>query len=52
MTIEVECDEKSDLKSGYIAAFWGDINELGCPNFCRECKGICESNQDIIVAGA
>lgn len=29
----------------------GDINELGCPSFCQQCKGEGEDNTDIITAG-
>lgn len=29
----------------------GDINELGCPSFCQQCKGEGADNKDIITAG-
>ncbi len=30
----------------------GDINELGCPSFCQQCRGVGSDNMDIIVAGS
>jgi sulfatase maturation enzyme AslB (radical SAM superfamily) len=30
----------------------GDINELGCPSFCQQCRGVGDDNNIIIEAGS
>lgn len=47
--VEVYGIEKT--KKRMFQYIMGDINELGCPSFCQQCKGVGADNTDIITAG-
>lgn len=41
-----------EVKKRIFQYIQGDINELGCPSFCQQCKGEGADNKDFILAGS
>ena len=42
----------AEVKERIFQYIQGDINELGCPSFCQQCKGVGADNVDVILAGS